>query len=204
MKVLIAKVKRTAILNQVHRISGIVLSVFIGIHFMNHLAALGGPEVHIKIMEALRKAYRTPLIEFFLLLAVAIQIISGSRLIFRNKFWAANGFDKLQILSGFYLALFLLYHTGVVLVARTFWQVDTNFYFAAHGPANFPACLFFIPYYSLSIMAVFVHIACVHRSKVLTSLGNTNADRVAYIIMAIGLVVLALIMFTFSGGLYPI
>lgn len=202
MDTLVAKTKRAVIGKQVHQLSGITLSAFIGIHFMNHLAAVGGAEVHIMVMDILRKMYRNPLIEIILLLSVGIQIVTGGVLLFRKKFRRAGIFDKLQVLSGFYLALFLLYHTGVVLTARFLWDIDTNFYFAAGGPASYPACLFFIPYYSLSVMAVFVHIACVHRAKMKER--QHDATKTAYVIMGAGFFIAALIIFTFSGGLYPV
>jgi hypothetical protein len=48
---------------------------------------------------------------------------------------------------------------------RVIFHLDTNIYFGAAGINLFPFNLFFIPYYFLSITAIFTHIACIHYKK---------------------------------------
>ncbi|PKA03205.1 hypothetical protein, partial [Leptospira ellisii] len=93
-------------LKKLHYFSGLFLTVFIGIHLGNHLTGLFGAEIHISVMEVLRKVYRNPFVEFFLLSAVAIQIVSGPILVFRRLKSKEIEVDRLQIASGLYLAVF--------------------------------------------------------------------------------------------------
>ena len=66
---------------------------------------------------------------------------------------------RLQLLSGGYLAFFILVHVGAVLTGRSM-GLDTNFYFAAAGYQQALTALFFVPYYFFAVVALFVHFGC--------------------------------------------
>ncbi|WP_299457165.1 hypothetical protein [uncultured Microscilla sp.] len=180
--------------NTLHYVSGITLSIFIGVHLLNHLTALVGAAVHIKVMQLLRQIYRQPVIEVFLLVIVAIQIASGIQLVWRKRKKNSTFYDKLQWYSGLYLAFFLIVHTlATVWQGRQVLQLDTNFYYAAIVVNSIPVALFFIPYYLLAVMSVFGHTAAVHYKK--TSAKNiVNAQKQARLILIIGFVVGVLIV----------
>jgi succinate dehydrogenase/fumarate reductase cytochrome b subunit len=112
-------------------------------------------------------------------------------------------YDVLQVLSGLYLSFFLFYHIRAVMLGRYVWNVETDFHFAAWGVKNSPADWFFIPYYSLSVLCVFIHIACVHRQKMLAHY-QSNGDfssrlpgRHSAAIMMTGVVVTVVIITSF-------
>jgi hypothetical protein len=175
-------------IKRIHYISGLTLAVFIMVHLANHLAVLGGAEVHIQIMEQLRKVYQHILVETLLLIAVVTQIFSGIRLYLSLRKDASRGTaEKYQIFTGLYLAFFLLIHVSAVLTGRFVLELDTNLYFGAAGLNKFPLMLFFIPYYFLSIVAVFGHIGAIHFRKT----ENLLQSR---IIAGIGLVLAILIL----------
>jgi succinate dehydrogenase/fumarate reductase cytochrome b subunit len=182
-------------LKSIHRASGIAISTFFIVHIINHLFALAGADMHIAVMNLLRAVYRFPPVEVFLLMCVGIQIASGLWLLWTKGF-SKNAFDVLQALSGLYLSFFLIYHVRAVILARYEWNADTNFHFAAWVVKNYPAAYFFIPYYALSVICVFVHIACAHRQKVVDQFGasNSRATRQAYMIVALGILTTTLIM----------
>ena len=153
-------------LKRLHYISGIILTIFILVHLGNHLMVLVSPENHLSLMEQLRKVYRHPVMESVLLLAVALQVFSGIKLYRQLK--AQNSgtkVDRYQILTGLYLAFFLLLHVSAVLMGRLVFNLDTNLYFGAAGLNKFPLYLFFVPYYLTAVIAVFGHIACIHFRK---------------------------------------
>ena len=124
-------------------------------------------------------------------------------------------YKVIQILSGLYLSFFMIYHLRAVLLGRYQWNAETDFYFAAGVANRYPEKLFFIPYYSLSLICVFAHIACVHYIKRLEILNNVKGPidtatlkkkykRETYAIGVIGGVTTFLIMIALTGVLYSI
>ena len=194
----------THIIGKWHKISALVLTVFILLHLTNHLIAYLGPEAHINVMSALRTVYRSWIGETILLLAVLGQIITG---IIKVRKWGLkqkNFFDRLQVYSGLYLVFFLFAHTTAVLVARNVIGLDTNFYFGASALYLWPFKLFFVPYYTLSILAFFAHTGCVLRWILMNSWGEKKSNQLVYILMGIGLLISVLLVFVFSGLVYEI
>lgn len=197
-----------------HRISGIAIAAFLLLHLTNHLFALGGPALHIKVMQYFEYIYCFPPVEIFLLLCIVFQVVSGIILLFKKSFYRQSFTIILQAASGLYLSFFMLYHVRAVMLGRYQWHVATDFYYAAGGLVNYPSKLFFIPYYSLSVISVFLHIACAHYNRRMELLpGAASPDIVklhhqykkeALFIGAVGLLITFLIMISFCGLLYPV
>jgi succinate dehydrogenase/fumarate reductase cytochrome b subunit len=181
-----------------HYFSGLTISVFIGFHLLNHLLILRSEDHHIRFMQSLRKIYRIRVIEIFLFLGISIQLISGVTLVILKWNKIENYFDVIQIASGLYLALFLTIHLNAVMVGRYKLKVDTNLYYGAGVMNMWPHKLFFIPYYSLSILSFFFHVACIHRVKMSKFLSIDEATTQSFVIMGIGIIVTALIIFKMS------
>lgn len=182
--------KRSTFTRTGHYWSGIMLSVFIGFHLFNQLTSLPGPDAHIAVMQAFRAVYRHRVVEALLLAAVAFQIITGLRMIFKGALRATA--EKIQVYSGLYLSFFLLVHVGAVLYGRSL-KLDSNFYFAAAGLNLYPATFFFIPYYLLAVSAVSLHVAAIHYRKT----GSLQWSRA---IALTGLLVAVLIITGFTNG----
>jgi hypothetical protein len=180
---------------RIHYISGITLSIFIGLHLANHAVSVLGEEAHLKTMTLLRHVYRNRIVESFLLLAVAVQITSGLRLFFSKRKGVNGLFDQLQIWTGLYLAFFLLVHVSAILVGRLVLHLDTNLYFGAAGINTFPFNLFFIPYYSFAIMAILGHIAAVHRKKMTANVFGLSPKIQAKLLLYSGFILTVLILY---------
>jgi succinate dehydrogenase/fumarate reductase cytochrome b subunit len=180
---------------QVHFTSGILLTLFIAVHLFNHFTSLVSIERHIEVMRSLRTIYRNPVIETILLLAVGVQISSGISLFRKTKSRNQSFFEKLHILTGLYLAFFLIIHVSAVLVGRIYLKLDTNFYFGAAGINSFPVNLFFIPYYALAIISFFGHIASIHSKKMKRSIGILTSEHQAIIILVTGILVTLLLFY---------
>lgn len=200
---------------KLHRLSGIIIAFFLLLHLTNHLFALGGPSLHISVMNLFRYVYRFPPIEIILLLCVAFQVISGIALVLKKGFSKQPLYVIMQVLSGLYLSFFMIYHVRAVILARYQWNMNTDFYFAAGVANHYPSKLFFIPYYTLSLVSVFIHISCAHylkRIEKLNSIADAANDAVskkkykkeATAICIAGDVITFLIMISFSGVLYRI
>lgn len=198
-------------LKKLHRLTGLVIASFLLLHVCNHLCALGGPALHIRVMNALRHVYRFWPVEALLLCCVAFQVVSGIGLVIKKGFIRQPFYVVIQVLSGLYLSFFMIFHVQAVLRGRFQWKVNTDFYFAA-GVANYyPQKLFFIPYYTLSLVAVFTHIAAVHYIKrleqteqPLLAQKQRQYEREAMGICITGGIVTILIMISLSGVLYKI
>lgn len=153
------------LVKKIHYASGLIMTAFIGMHLLNHFASLWGADAHIALMGWLRGFYRNILVETFLLSAVCVQIVSGIQLFKLSKKNAFSFFEKLQIWTGLYLAIFLVIHLSAVLGGRVLLGLDTNFYFGVAGLNTFPFNLFFVPYYGLAMLAFFGHLAAIHARK---------------------------------------
>lgn len=186
-------------IKSLHYFSGLTISIFVGLHLLNHLCSIMGISQHIEVMNIFRKIYRNAVCESILLLAVIIQIISGLSL-FRNlRKTTTSNFEKLQVWSGLYLAFFLIIHVSAVLIGRFCLHLDTNFYFGAAGINTFPTQLFFIPYYILAILSFFGHIAAIHYKKMQTSFLSLSPAKQSKVILLIGILTTILIFYGFTN-----
>lgn len=178
---------------RIHYYSGVIIALFVVLHLANHAFSLIGVEKHVEVMAQLRKIYRNVFVETLLLCAVGVQIFSGIQL-YRSRFKIAKGFyEKLQLWSGLYLAMFFVIHLSAVMVGRFLLKLDTNFYFGAAGLNYFPFNLFFIPYYSFAIFSFFAHIASIHYRKMKER--NRDATIQSRIIIIVGVVTVFFLMY---------
>ena len=101
---------------KLHRITGGVIALFLFTHLAVHLFALAGPDAHNAALKSVQWIYRHPLVEPLLIAALLFQISLGIRLALRR--WrepGKSGWAKLQLASGFYLAYFIIVHSGAAL-----------------------------------------------------------------------------------------
>ena len=193
-----------AVLHKAHRVSAIIIGVYVLAHLINHLFALDGISAHVHLMETLRHVYRNALVEPILWMAVTFQSASG--LYFIKARWGerAGFFDRLQALSGAYLAFFLLVHLAAIAFGRIAFKLDTNFYYAAAGMHIAPFHLFFFSYYFLAVFAFFAHIACAMHWLLRERISKPMRNTLAFILLAIGITVSALIVLAFGGAFYTV
>jgi hypothetical protein len=174
-------------IKSIHYFSGIVISVFVAFHLLNHAVSVFGAEQHIAVMKLLRVVYRNVFIETLLLAAVLVQIITGLWLFNQGRKWANTFYEKLQIWSGLYLAIFFLIHLSAVLGGRWVLHLDTNYYFGVAGLNTFPFNLFFIPYYGLAVLSFFGHIAAIHQRKMKPSVLGLSPTAQSKFMLGFGL-----------------
>ena len=178
----------------IHYYTGLTLSVFIGLHLLNHLLILHSEALHIRFMKSARKIYRNKFVESLLFLAVLLQVISGITLVIMKWNKVENYFDRIQIASGLYLSFFLLNHVMAVLRGRYILKMDTNIYYGAGVMNMWPQKLFFIPYYSFAILSFFFHVACVHRLKMEKFAGLAVSTKQSFMIMGAGALITFLVI----------
>lgn len=182
---------RREAIKRIHYVSGLTLSIFIAVHLFNHFFAIAGAEAHIRMMEILRKVYRHPVIETFLLLVVGFQVITGIRLAYKRR--ATSTAEKIQVWSGLYLAFFLIAHVGAVISGRYVELLNTNFYYGAIGMNFDPAYFIFVPYYFLAVVAISLHVAAIHYIK-------TGARKISVTIGAVGVAAAVVIILAYTNN----
>ncbi|MFC5551249.1 hypothetical protein [Massilia aerilata] len=196
--------RRIDLPRRLHRIAAVLTGLYLLAHLVNHLLALQGAAAHIAFMQGVRKFTRVPAVEALLLAAVALQAGSGLRLLWRRRGQRRLLFDRLQVLSGAWLAFFLFVHVVSVLFGRALLRLDTNFYYAAAGLQMRPWPLFFVPYYGLAVAALFVHLACALRRLLPARMPLASRERLAWGAIALGAVLAVLVVAAFSGAFYAI
>lgn len=185
----------------IHFVSGLSLTLFIGLHLLNHLISIFGIAYHINFMNSFRVVYRNPVIESVLLLAVIIQVMSGIKLVFQKRKAVNTLWAKLQIWTGFYLAFFLVFHVSAVFMGRLVFDLDTNFYFGVAGLNSLPANLFFVPYYGFALFSFFGHIASIHNQKMKKNLLGLSVNTQSKFILWMGILISILIFYGLTNGL---
>jgi hypothetical protein len=188
-----------------HRISGIIVSIFVIAHLFNHSMAWFGIAIHQQILETFRIIYRQPIVEIGLISCFLFQAFSGVNLIFRlRKKEEKTIFEKVQIYSGVILGLFIIQHIAATIGQRLYFKFDTNFYFASRVVLQNPIKWFFIPYYILGIMSFATHVANVHQYKMISRIGERQAKAHFWVIISFFSLITTLILYVFMGGRFEI
>lgn len=144
---------------RIHRLTAILLGVFIISHLAVHLFALADLKAHQNALKAVQWTYRHPVGEGILVMAILTQIVTGlERLKAKRK--SPDPWAKAQVYSGLYLIMFLIVHTSAALYTHNFFGLETDIFWAAGSMGISPVKYMFWPYYFLAIVAVFVHLAC--------------------------------------------
>jgi len=192
------------VLHRLHRASALVIGLYALAHLANHLAAVVSVASHIAFMDKVRLVTRVPALEALLLACVLFQAVSGLVLVARRRGQRRALFDRLQAISGLYLAFFLLVHVSSVLAGRILQGVDTNFHFAAAGLHVAPFQFFFFPYYGLAVLAFGVHLAAAFHYLARGRVGSLARTRIAGAGIAAALLLSGLILAAFGGMLHPV
>ena len=183
---------------QIHRFTAIILGVFIVSHLFVHLFAIGGINTHLKALDSIQWIYRNPIGETLLVLAIAVQIVTGwKRLKAKKK--SPNKWAKAQVYSGLYLIMFLIIHTGATIFTHNIFGLETDFYWAAGSMNISPIKYFFWPYYFLAITSVFVHLACALHFG-----WPQKFQALKNILPIIGAIIALTIILTFTGFFYEV
>lgn len=182
---------------QAHRRLAAFIGLFLVVHFATHFAALGGIKAQDAVLQWGRAAYRIPILELALVLALAAQVALGISLLRRIAKRNRKGFwHWVQFASGCYLAYFIVMHTAAALVSRLALGLDTNFYWAAGTLILEPLKFGFAPYYVLVVVALLAHL--------LTALHFRKPRRWHAPALALGPVAGVAIILAYGGAFFPI
>ncbi len=140
-----------------------VLLVFLAWHLGNHVLALWSPALHGWAMKRLETIYRAGVVEPLLIIGMALLVATGLRLAWRHTMLHGDGYRRLQTLTGFYLAAFVLSHlTAILVLARWQGHLDTGTWaYESNAPVGFLGNAWnprLLPHYSLAVWAVVTHV----------------------------------------------
>lgn len=172
----------------IHATSAIVLATFALAHVFNHSLAIISLDTNRAVLNALRLVYRQNVAQTILVAAIAVQVLTGLTMVWKYYLRRATPLRNLQLVSGLYLAVFLVSHLVTVFTTRSN-GIDTDFVWASHAPGGLLASLSsvsLLPRYSLAVLAVFVHLACQARWNLSRLISESAARTVSYSVMALG------------------
>jgi hypothetical protein len=181
----------TAVTKRIHAYSALLVGTFALAHVGNHATAIVSLGAHDAVLRALRPIYRTRVIEVLLIAAILVQGVSGVSMVWRTRLRRATNIRNLQAMSGLYLIVFFGSHLLATLRARQ--HLDTTFSWATGGDAGLfwgrPASLGNLPYYTLAVVALLVHLGCQARWNLARIMPAADARRVSNALMATGVAV---------------
>jgi succinate dehydrogenase/fumarate reductase cytochrome b subunit len=168
----------------IHRLSALVLTVFTVAHISNQAVAFVSLSSYTVTRDVLRIAYQQPAIATLLLWAVAVQVATGLAMGMK-KVRAGSLVNNLQVVSGWYLAVFLLTHvlsgfvtnqpsTTVAAPAAQF-----NLLASARSTAQLPFLL-------LGVVAFLFHVGAYARLTAMAFLAEASVRRLSYAAMFVG------------------
>src|SRR5689334_8765966 len=163
------------------------------------MTALWSFDANEVMMKALRKWYRSDIVQPVLVALFAYQVISGVALLWRHTALKADFFRTLQTATGALLTAFIVSHLNAVFVlGRGVSQVDTTFSWAGGAPSGLlpdPWNVRLIPHYSLAVWLVITHAGLGLRMVLLNHrTSRALANQVAWALSALGLVVSLIIL----------
>jgi succinate dehydrogenase/fumarate reductase cytochrome b subunit len=182
----------------VHRLSAVVLTVFVLGHVVNQALAFVNPAWYGAMRSVMRLASQQPVSYGVIVLAVAVQIVTGAVAGMKNV--RAGAFARnLQAVSGWYLAAFLLVHVfsgwlpGALPRATSASPINP---FDLLGSARSVAQL---PFLLLGVAAFLFHVGVYARLAALVYLAEAPVRRLSYAGAVIGVAVIAAVGLSLCG-----
>jgi succinate dehydrogenase/fumarate reductase cytochrome b subunit len=189
----------TARFQSVHRISALVLTVFVLGHVVNQALAFVSVPAYDAMRSVMRVASRDPVMYTVIVAAVALQMATGAAMGLRRVRPGAVA-RNLQAVTGWYLAAFLLTHVfsaylftppevraGVAPAASQFNLLATE-----RGAAQLPFLL-------LGVAAFLFHVGIYARLAALAYLAEASVRRLSYAAMFVGTTVVVTVGLALCG-----
>jgi hypothetical protein len=180
---------------RIHGISAMLIAAFALAHVFNHSLGIVSIQTHTAVLHVLRLVYRQHIIETLLVAAVLGQVCTGSVMVWKSYLRSGTPLRNLQILSGLYLAVFLVTHLYSVYTTRQ-RGIDTDFVWASSAPVGLlgkASAVPLLPRYTLAVLVIFVHLACQARWNLPRIMSDSAARKVSYCVMALGGITAAVI-----------
>lgn len=190
-------------MERVHKLAAIIVFAFLSLHFASHFAGLFGLDAHQQFMQAARIVYRYPPVEYGVLVAFAVLILTGLPLIWEIWTKPKDFIHQLQAASGLVLVLFILGHVAWIGYARQVLHTDTDFAFVAQALTSPKWHQAAFAFYGLGLGALFLHAGCI-----LYGIFKKTNKPVGWLLLlatlALGGYVTWLLLMMYSGHVYSL
>jgi hypothetical protein len=179
-------------LSVAHGVSALVIVlIFLAWHLLNHVSAVLSFELNEAMMTALRKWYRSELVQPVLVTLMLLQVASGVTLLWRATAAHSDLYRTLKTSTGAFLTAYIVSHlNSVFILGRAVTKVDTTFLWASGAPAGLLPNVWnvrLIPHYSLGVWFVITHMGLGLRVVLLGHrVSPAAANRVAWGVCALG------------------
>jgi succinate dehydrogenase/fumarate reductase cytochrome b subunit len=166
-----------------HGVSALaIVLIFLALHLTNHLMFPTGPAAYEAVQKVFRHVYRSNILQPLLVALILFQVGTGLFFVWRLTAAPSDRFRTFQIVSGVYLAVYVLGHMDSVFIfARTYLGIDTGWNFATGDPAGMikdPWNIRLLPHYWLAVFFVLSHLASGARVIMMAhGVGKAFADR---------------------------
>lgn len=169
----------------------LIVLIFLAWHLLNHASAVLSHELNRAMMDALRKWYRSEVVQPLLVTLMLFQVLSGLILFWRATAARSDFYRTLQTSTGAFLTAFIVSHLNAVFIlGRAVTKVDTTFLWASGAPTGLLPDAWnvrLIPHYSLGVWFVITHMGLGLRGVLIFhGVSTTAADRVAWGVGALG------------------
>jgi succinate dehydrogenase/fumarate reductase cytochrome b subunit len=164
----------------VHRLSAVVLAVFVLGHVVNQALAFISVPAYTSMRSVMRVASHQPAIYTLIVAAVAIQIVTGAAMGMKNVRAGAVA-RNLQAVSGWYLAAFLLIHVfSGLLVSQPQAATTTATAVNQLNLLSSPRAAASLPFLLLGVAAFLFHVGVYARLAALAYLAEAPVRRLSY------------------------
>jgi succinate dehydrogenase/fumarate reductase cytochrome b subunit len=182
----------------VHRLSAVVLTVFVLGHVVNQALAFVSPAWYAAMRSVMRLASQQPVSYGVIVLAVAVQIVTGAVAGMKNV--RAGAFARnLQAVSGWYLAAFLLVHvfSGWLpgALPRATMSAPINPFDLLESARSVAQ----LPFLLLGVATFLFHVGVYARLAALVYLAEASVRRLSYVGAVIGAAVVAAVGLSLCG-----
>jgi hypothetical protein len=174
-----------------------ILLLFVGPHIVNHVAGFWSGQLHIAIMNVVRRIYRDEIVQPVLLALIGFQILSGTALLRRRMSMPGDLFGTVQTMCGAYIGIYFLAHMTAVFAARHA-GIDTNWSWLTSPNDSLLVSLTklrLIAHYWAGPIAIVAHVACGLRWILLQrDVSLMTANRITWALITVGVVVSSIIL----------
>ena len=191
--------RSTERLSHVHRLSAVILTVFVFAHVVNQALAFVSVPAYTAMRSVMRVASQQPASYALIVAAVAIQIVTGTAIGLKNV-RAGAAARNLQAVSGWCLAAFLVVHVFSGLLVRR-PEVATT---AAAALNQFdllatPRAAAQLPFLLLGVAAFLFHVGVYARLAALAYLADASVRRLSYAAAFVGTTVVVAVGLSLCG-----
>jgi hypothetical protein len=183
----------------VHRLSALVLTVFVLAHVVNQALAFVSVPAYTAMRSVMQVASQHPATYALIVGAVAIQITTGAAIGLKNV--RAGAFvGNLQAVSGWYLAAFLLAHVfSPLLFSPPQVAVDVAVPVGQFNLLATPRSAAQLPFLILGVATFLFHVGVYARLAALAYLAEASVRRLSYAGVAVATTVIVAVGLSLCG-----